>query len=80
MFSEYNPSMGILIDVQHPLDYKENPTPNSKNMYADKLLINYKTVLDKNKKYYIICNKGTLSRKVVAMLEYLGYYVTQVIK
>ena len=27
MFSEYNPSMGILIDVQHPLDYKENPTP-----------------------------------------------------
>ena len=80
MFSEYNPSMGILIDVQHPLDYKENPTPNSKNMYADKLLMNYKTVLDKNKKYYIICNKGTLSRKVVAMLEYLGYYVTQVIK
>ena len=49
MFSEYNPSMGILIDVQHPLDYKENPTPNSKNMYADKLLMNYKTVLDKNK-------------------------------
>ena len=80
MFSEYNPSMGILIDVQHPLDYKENPTANSKNMYADKLLINYKTVLDKNKKYYIICNKGTLSRKVVAMLEYLGYDVTQVIK
>ena len=80
MFSEYNPSMGILIDVQHPLDYKENPTPNSKNMYADKLLMNYKTVLDKNKKYYIICNKGTLSRKVVAMLEYLGYDVTHVIK
>ncbi len=80
MFSEYNPSMGILIDVQHPLDYKENPTANSKNMYADKLLMNYKTVLDKNKKYYIICNKGTLSRKVVAMLEYLGYDVTQVIK
>ena len=80
MFSEYNPSMGILIDVQHPLDYEENPTPNSKNMYADKLLMNYKTVLDKNKKYYIICNKGTLSRKVVAMLEYLGYDVTQVIK
>ena len=80
MFSEYNPSMGILIDVQHPLDYKENPTPNSKNMYADKLLMNYKTVLDENKKYYIICNKGTLSRKVVAMLEYLGYDVTQVIK
>ena len=42
--------------------------------------MNYKTMLDKNKKYYIICNKGTLSRKVVNMLEYLGYDVTQVIK
>lgn len=80
MYSEYNPSMGILIDVQHPLDYKENPTPNSKNVYADKLLMNYKVLLDKDKKYYIICNKGTLSKKVVNMLEYLGYDVTQVLK
>ncbi|HIS12580.1 MAG TPA: rhodanese-like domain-containing protein [Candidatus Onthocola stercoravium] len=80
MISDYNPSMGILIDVQHPEDYKKNPTPNSKNMYADKLLLNYKTVLDKNQKYFIVCSKGTLSRRVVAMLEYLGYDVTQVIR
>ena len=80
MYNEYNPSLGILIDVQHPIDYKENPTSNSINVYADKLLMNYKTMLDKSKKYYIICNKGTLSRKVVNMLEYLGYDVTQVIK
>ena len=50
MYSDYNPAMGLLIDVQHPLDYKKNPTPNSKNMYADKLMLNYKTVLDKDKK------------------------------
>lgn len=80
MLSEYKPSMGILIDVQHPLDYKENPTINSKNIYADKLLMNYKVLLDKNKKYFIICNKGMLSKKVVNMLEYLGYDVTQVLK
>lgn len=80
MISDYNPSMGILIDVQHPEDYKKNPTPNSKNMYADKLLLNYKMVLDKNQKYFIVCSKGTLSRRVVAMLEYLGYDVTQVIR
>lgn len=76
---EYNPRMGILIDVQHPLDYKDNPTIGSINIYADKLLMNPK-VLDINKKYYIICNKGFLSRKVVNMLEYLGYDVTQVVK
>ena len=80
MYSDYNPNMGILIDVQHPIDYKNNPTPNSKNMYADKLILNYKTVLDKNKKYFIVCSKGSLSKRVVAMLEYLGYDVTQVLR
>ena len=42
--------------------------------------MNYKILLNKNEKYYIICNKGTLSKRVVAMLEYLGYDVTQVVK
>ena len=78
--NDYNPSMGILIDVKHPLDYKDDPTVGSINIYADKLLMNYKLLLDINKKYYIICSKGTLSRRVVAYLEYLGYDVTQVIK
>lgn len=78
--SEFNKSMGTLIDVQHPLDYKENPTQGSINIYADSLLMNYKRYLEYNKKYYIICNKGHLSMKVVRMLEYLGYDVTQVVK
>ena len=78
--NEYNPSFGILIDVQHPDDYLKNPTLGSINIYSDKLLMNYKTILDKSKKYFIVCNKGHLSQKVVAMLEYLGYDVTQVIK
>ncbi len=78
-YSEYNSSMGILIDVQHPLDYKETPTAGI-NIYADKLLMNYKNYLDPTKKYYIICNKGKLSGRVVAMLEYLGYDATQVLK
>lgn len=76
---DYNPSMGILIDVQHPLDYKKNPTPGSINIYADKLLMNYNSLLDPNKKYYIICSKGHLSQRVVAMLEFMRYDVTQVI-
>ena len=74
----YNPSMGILIDVQHPDDYKENPTPGSINIYADKLLLNYKKMLDPTKRYYIVCQKGYLSRKVVSILEFYGYDITQV--
>ena len=76
--SEYNSNMGILIDVQHPEDYKENGVLGSINIYADKLLMNSKAYLDYNKKYFIICNKGHLSGRVVAYLEYLGYNVTQV--
>lgn len=76
--SEYSPTMGTLIDVQHPEDYKENATLGSINIYADKLLMNPKAYLEYNKKYFIICNKGHLSGRVVAYLEYLGYNVTQV--
>lgn len=78
--SEYDPSMGILIDVQHPADYALNPTPNSINIYADKLLLNYKQMLNITKKYYIVCQKGYLSRKVVSILEFYGFHVTQVTK
>ena len=49
--SEYNPGMGILIDVQHPEDYMKNPTLGSVNIYADKLLFNSKNYLDFSKKY-----------------------------
>lgn len=78
--SEYNPSMGTLIDVQHPEDYRLSPTPNSINIYSDKLLMNYRSYLDINKKYYITCKKGHLSGRVVAMLEFYGFNVTQVIQ
>ena len=76
---DYKPNMGLLIDVRHPDDYNENPTPFSINIYIDKLLINHKQLLDKNKRYYIICNKGNLSKKAVATLEYFGYDITQVV-
>ena len=79
LLKDYKPSMGLLIDVRHPEDYDKNPTPYSINIYIDNLLINYKTFLNKNKKYFIICNKGHLSKKAVATLEYFGYDITQVV-
>lgn len=74
---EYYKSMGTLIDVQHPLDYKEYHHPDSINIPYDKLMLNYKTLLDKNKPYFIVCRKGTKSRKAVSILEFYGYDVTQ---
>ena len=77
---DYNPLMGILIDVRKPDEYIKNPINNSINIYIDKLLINHKKYLNKNKKYYIICNRGHLSKKAVSTLEFFGYDVTQVIQ
>lgn len=76
---EYSPNMGILIDVKDPISFKEKHHPNSINIYYDKLLMNYKTLLDKNKKYYLICDKGKRSKQAVRILSFYGYDVTYVI-
>lgn len=75
--NNYYKSMGTLIDVQNPIDYQNKHHPDSINIPYDKLMLNYKTLLDKNKSYYIVCNKGTKSRKAVSILEFYGYDVTQ---
>jgi len=75
---EYNESFGKLIDVQHPLDYKKKHDPRSINIYADKLIMNHKKYLNKTERYYIICEKGKLSKRVVSALSYYGYDVVQV--
>ena len=72
--------MGTLIDVSDTLTYKENPYPGSINIPYEKLLLNYKELLNKNSKYYIMCKKGLHSQKVVSILEFYGYDVTQVIR
>ncbi len=75
--NEYHKALGTLIDIQLPIDYQEYHHPDSINIPYEKLLLNYKTLLDKNKKYFIVCNKGTKSRKAVSILEFYGYDVTQ---
>ncbi len=74
---DFYPSLGTLIDIQNPVDYKVYHHPSSINIPYEKLMLNYKTLLDKNKAYYIVCNKGTKSRKAVSILEFYGYNVTQ---
>ncbi len=74
---DYYKNMGTLIDIQLPTDYNIFHHPDSINIPYEKLMLNYKSLLDKDKKYFIICNKGTQSRKAVSILEYFGYDVTQ---
>ena len=76
---DFNFSMGILIDVRKPLDYIKDHNHYSVNIPYDKLLLNHDILLDKHKKYFIICKNGIKSKKVVRILTYYGYDVTNVI-
>ena len=77
--SEYNPSLGTLIDVRDPISYSKKHNPYSINIHYDKLLLNHNILLDKNKRYYLICDKGHKSKKAARILNFYGYNVTIVI-
>ena len=64
-------------NLENQIDYQKKHHPDSINIPYEKLMLNHKTLLDKNKSYYIVCNKGTKSRKAVSILEFYGYDVTQ---
>lgn len=77
--NEFIQNMGILIDVKDPISYEEKHNPLSINIYYDKLLMNHTTLLNKNNKYFIMCDKGKKSKQAVRILEFYGYDVTYVI-
>lgn len=77
--SEYNKELGTLIDVSSPENYLLNHHPNAINIPYQKLMLYYPSILKKENPYYFICTKGFHSAKVVRMLEYFGYNVTQVV-
>lgn len=79
-YKEYNKNLGTLIDIEDQYTYSKSHHPDSINIPYQKLAYNYKSLLDKNKTYYIICNGGFKSKKIVNILEFYGYNVTQVYK
>lgn len=73
LLKDYNKSMGDFIDV----NYNDSKIQEGAiHIPYEKLLINYKELLDKNKKYFIYCNGGIKSKKAVNILEFYGYDVT----
>ena len=76
---DYYESMGILIDVRHPLDYQKEHDKRSINIYVDKLLASPQKYLSKDRTYYIICKSGYSSKRAVRFLSFLNYDVVQVV-
>ena len=62
-----------IIDVRHGLDYKENHIDNSINITRLKLLNTPEKYLEKDSIYYLICDKGKVSKSVSKILNSLGY-------
>ena len=76
---EYNNNLGPLIDVEDASFYKMKHQNGAINIPFTELSYNFQNLLDKNKHYYIYCNVGNKSRRIVAILEIYGYKVTQVL-
>lgn len=76
---EYSPSLGPLIDVEEASVYKIKHVDGAINIPFMELSYSFQNLLDKNKHYYIYCNAGNKSRRIVAILEIYGYKVTQVL-
>lgn len=73
---EYTPSLGTLVSLEDAEDFK--PVKGSINMNIDKLLSNPSKYLDKRKRYFFYCLKGSRSRRAVQILGVYGYDVVKV--
>ena len=67
-----------LIDIRSIEKYNNRHIPGSINIPLEKMLTSYNKYLDKNKKYYIYCQKGIQSRKLCQILKNNGFNVINV--
>lgn len=67
---------GTIIDLQDGYYYNIYHLRGAVNIPYEELMNNYRNYLRKGDKYYIYCKSGKLSKRVVAVLSYLGYNVT----
>lgn len=67
-----------IIDIRSIQSYNNNHIPNAKNIPMEKLIINPNQFLDKNKKYYLYCQKGLSSENICDILLKQGFNVTSI--
>ena len=77
LLKDYNDNMGMFIDINNS---PSGVVKNYKHIPYEKLMNNYREVLNKKDKYYIYCNGGIRSKKAINILDFYGYDVTYVTK
>lgn len=66
-------SNNIIIDIRSKSDYLNYHYNNSINIPKNILLNNPDKYLNKSNTYYLICNKGIISKSTCNILNSLGY-------
>lgn len=67
-----------IIDLRNKEKYNMNHIPNSINIPSDKLLLNPDKYLQKEKEYYMYCQKGITSYNVCNILKKQGFKVINI--
>lgn len=62
-----------IIDIRSIQSYNNNHIPGSINIPYESLIVYPGKYLSKNKRYYIYCQKGITSKRVVGILNKEGY-------
>lgn len=64
-----------IIDIRNNQSFNNNHIPNAINIPYEKLIVNPSMYLERQKKYYIYCQKGITSKKITSILNQMGYQV-----
>ena len=67
-----------IIDIRNKEKYNNNHIPNAINIEQEKLLLEPSKYIEKEKRYYLYCQKGMSSFNVCKILTKLGYKVTNI--
>ena len=70
---------GVIIDIRSVEKYNNHHLPNAINIPYAKLAVGYHDLLDKNKTYFIYCEKGLTSPKLCNYLNHRGYHTYNII-
>ena len=76
-YEKYNNEELMILDVRENHEYEAGHIPSAKNFPLSTLGIEF-TRLDKNQKYYVICQAGGRSAKAYDFLEAQLFYVTNI--
>ncbi len=71
------PSSSI-IDIRSSQSYNNNHIPGAINVPYEKLIVRPDAYLNFKQNYYLYCQKGVSSKKVVSILNRMGYHTIHV--